>query len=722
MTKIELNVLFISIFILIYFNKYRCVAQTVNVYTEDQTKKQTTRSLRRNLALKSEKSSKAKRSKKQEYRLDNYDYADDNYYKLPVNAMYLGCFKDSVPDRALNHTIGKKISLGSCVKECSDKGYLYAGRQYYGECYCGNDGYDKHGVKEKGCYKCDSDNVGSNRNCIYLLTDNQGPTVSPTKIPEYQSKFLGCFKDEKHDRALGFLLGKQLSLDECIRGCIFEGFFFAARQYYGECYCGKFQEKYYKHGINDNCKKCDSKNVGPYRNCVYQVGMEDGSFSVSPSVSPAPSYNNHRYKYLGCFGDNSSERALPNYVGKGFIAEDCNRECSDLGYQFSGLQHKQECYCGNGNYARYGLRNGCKCEENNIGTNKNCVYEDTFEKTTPLLKDMVCEGGLFTETNDIAYFNYDDQLNWPHVKGETDDILRYKKIPNKVFNFNFNNQCHLGSQSPIDVCDGNSGHKLSNLNDECLESHRILTLGQEQAGDWKLTDLTKIQPKILGSKLRLEYATRTWGPFETCCGNEKNSYTGWCPLYETLEDFSCGTDLPPLADFAHHWNGFAQINHVDFKFPSEHTLCGKRYDAELVYWFVWPNRKATINMSILVEIGSFNFELEKILLLFEDKYKKDKENCLTKRNLRRSNKHAVKNQDILGDELKKLKRNSHSARKLYNHTAGEDNEGGRRLYHGMDIFDPFSPQIIRTLWFYAYWGSTTEPPCFGPGGNPHRFV
>ena len=382
--------------------------------------------------------------------------------------------------------------------------------------------------------------------------------------------------------------------------------------------------------------------------------------------------------------------------------------CSDNGNKYSGLQWKQECYCGNSNYAKYGIREGCNCSSLNIGANRNCVYEDLhtnpthrkFSKTR-LDTDMICEGIQQTRDDNSKYFDYNDQYLWSEVHGETADVKRFKLFPQNVFNFKFVNQCNLPHQSPIDVCDGKSGHFQSNLNAYCYENHRILTHGANQAGNWRLTDSSKIQPKILGSKLRIEYATRSWGPYETCCGNAPNSYKGWCPL-RGRGQFDCGVDLPPLADFAHHWNGYAQINHIDIKFPSEHTLCGKRYDAELVYWFVWPNRKAAINMAILVEIGEFNFELEKLIVLFENEFVKQNG---ANRNLRTSNVQLRQS----------LEENGRNQQQNSTHT-------DRNLYHSLDIFDPFSPLIIRTLWFYAYWGSTTEPPCLGPGGNPDKFV
>uniref|UniRef100_A0A673Y0X1 WSC domain containing 1 n=1 Tax=Salmo trutta TaxID=8032 RepID=A0A673Y0X1_SALTR len=54
--------------------------------------------------------------------------------------------------------------------------------------------------------------------------------------------------------------------------------------------------------------------------------------------------------YMGCFLDNSKERALKGSVSTDFhkmTSTMCQDTCSASGYQFAGLEYGSECYCGN---------------------------------------------------------------------------------------------------------------------------------------------------------------------------------------------------------------------------------------------------------------------------------------------------------------------------------------------------------------------------------------
>jgi hypothetical protein len=99
--------------------------------------------------------------------------ADECYYRCNGTTStnsYKGCWKDDTP-RALSHQIsGSGHSVENCITQCSNKGYKYSGRQYNGQCFCGNsdsttDGYKRYG-EGTGC-DCNGDNVGSWKQCVY---------------------------------------------------------------------------------------------------------------------------------------------------------------------------------------------------------------------------------------------------------------------------------------------------------------------------------------------------------------------------------------------------------------------------------------------------------------------------------------------------------------------------------------------------------------------------
>uniref|UniRef100_A0A7S1BSD5 WSC domain-containing protein n=1 Tax=Corethron hystrix TaxID=216773 RepID=A0A7S1BSD5_9STRA len=79
----------------------------------------------------------------------------------------LGCFKDK-GRRAMPVRKGSG-NMNQCIINCN--GYTYAGRQWAGECWCANSGYDKYGREPSGC-NCNGSNVGAWRNCVYQITSS----------------------------------------------------------------------------------------------------------------------------------------------------------------------------------------------------------------------------------------------------------------------------------------------------------------------------------------------------------------------------------------------------------------------------------------------------------------------------------------------------------------------------------------------------------------------
>jgi len=84
-----------------------------------------------------------------------------NSEPIDTGPAYLGCFKDT-GKRALPERRGSG-TVEQCVANCSE--FSYIGRQWTGECWCGNEGYDKYG-ETKGC-DCEGSNVGGWKNCVW---------------------------------------------------------------------------------------------------------------------------------------------------------------------------------------------------------------------------------------------------------------------------------------------------------------------------------------------------------------------------------------------------------------------------------------------------------------------------------------------------------------------------------------------------------------------------
>ena len=90
---------------------------------------------------------------------------------------YLGCYADKPTDRAFPYELYSQYSSNSykrlgnsvltCEVECTKLGYRYFGREYKGQCFCGNEiqRIVRYGV-DNGC-NCCGENVGGNLMCVW---------------------------------------------------------------------------------------------------------------------------------------------------------------------------------------------------------------------------------------------------------------------------------------------------------------------------------------------------------------------------------------------------------------------------------------------------------------------------------------------------------------------------------------------------------------------------
>lgn len=224
------------------------------------------------------------------------------------------------------------------------------------------------------------------------------------------------------------------------------------------------------------------------------------------------------------------------------------------------------------------------------------------------------------------------------------------------------NFCNEGDrQSPIDLSVHHDG--------VCHEHHEVRSIG----GDYSVTG-DNVQALIQSNKLRLLYRRRN-------CQDSENE--------------ECRIDDPPRADFPNGWPGFADVLHVDFKIPSEHTLKGARFDAEMQIFHLHAPNKRIAAQSVLIEATSsgYNYYFQEALKAFYRTFENNRERC--RRRLIKSGK-AHANVQNSAELLRGLSTN------LTEHRSLQFN-GGR--------WDPHHPMLVPTIYFYRYDGSSTEPPC-----------
>lgn len=172
---------------------------------------------------------------------------------------------------------------------------------------------------------------------------------------------------------------------------------------------------------------------------------------------------------------------------------------------------------------------------------------------------------------------------------------------------------------------------------------------------------------------------------------------------------------PPQADFPEGWGGMADAMHVDFKIPSEHTINGKRYDAEMQVYHLHPGRRRMPTQATMIQAqpDGFNWYFEGALKAFEYIYERDLALCAaTQRRERRllATAHAnlgtssSSNGPIDYSTLAEI--STEMDRPDYEEYA-ENME--RLLQDGR--WDPHNEMLVPSIYFYRYEGSLTEPPC-----------
>lgn len=294
-----------------------------------------------------------------------------------------------------------------------------------------------------------------------------------------------------------------------------------------------------------------------------------------------------------------------------------------------------------------------------------------------------------------TYFNYNTTHGSRYGPNSWENVTVLNSTENYWREFGFvSNQCNDRSiaQSPIDVCTKPERH--------CVEYHEFrakvsfrgsFPIGHSlpffadiynvtsrfslQRGDFKISS-EFMEKQILPNKLRVLVARRV--------GEEPD---------------------PPHVDFAGVGAKDLDLLNIDIKLPSEHTVCGRRFDGEMQYYFFHPVKQSLVVVSWLLDASVGNPTNEHMQLLineFQASYDGNEEACFQK-------------------SLNESAPDGGASNASHNHAGDNDplQTGTRQLAKndqnkkGGGIWDPFHRSIQRTIHFWGYTGSLTEPPCAG---------
>ncbi|XP_062574338.1 uncharacterized protein LOC134275769, partial [Saccostrea cucullata] len=149
-----------------------------------------------------------------------------------------------------------------------------------------------------------------------------------------RADMLGCYQDSKKRVLSGPpTLSKHMTVGFCRQNCERRNKRFYGLQHANECWCGNTMQSKISKPMKECMMKCKGSNEacgGPWRLLIYRN----------------PKYRSS--DMLGCYQD-SKRRVLsgPPTLSKHMTVGFCRQNCERRNKRFYGLQHANECWCGN---------------------------------------------------------------------------------------------------------------------------------------------------------------------------------------------------------------------------------------------------------------------------------------------------------------------------------------------------------------------------------------
>ncbi|KAI1323225.1 hypothetical protein F5Y16DRAFT_351006 [Xylariaceae sp. FL0255] len=307
------------------------------------------------------------------------------------NWPYIGCYVEGTTGRALTYganVASSSMSGKACTAACQAQGYILAGTEYSGECYCGNSFSNGGGtVATDGCnMKCNGNSSeicgGANRLNVYdykmefavttntiasstTTTTNKAPTTTTTPGPTTTTVVAatgipkgwtsqGCWQDGPNGRILSTYQAPdndELTVESCVQLCASMNYTISGTEYYQQCFCGNaiYNGGYELNSTAECNTPCTGDSTEMCGGSGYLAIISDGTPQVYEPPTTQLSGLNGTWTYQGCYVDNlNNTRTLPWQVFQtGYMtATTCLYQCGLFGYAAAGLEYGDECYCG----------------------------------------------------------------------------------------------------------------------------------------------------------------------------------------------------------------------------------------------------------------------------------------------------------------------------------------------------------------------------------------
>ncbi|OBT53051.1 hypothetical protein VE04_07542 [Pseudogymnoascus sp. 24MN13] len=227
-----------------------------------------------------------------------------------------------------------------CTDACSAAGYRLSGLQYGSECYCDNAIRNGHALTSSGCtMPCPGAPSimcgGSDRINLYRLD---------------KYKDMGCYNDISTSRTLEkqIVIANQnaiLTREICQGACEKAGYIYSGVEYAHQCWCG-----YCVWGSVAG-SGCSSPRPG---NTAQLCG---GSDRINVMMRP-------QSRSLGCYSDDVNNRTLRYRLAIAneatlMTAELCRNTYFSKGFNYSGVEFGQQCFCDDELYGSGAPTTGC---------------------------------------------------------------------------------------------------------------------------------------------------------------------------------------------------------------------------------------------------------------------------------------------------------------------------------------------------------------------------
>ncbi|KAF2458758.1 hypothetical protein BDY21DRAFT_283734 [Lineolata rhizophorae] len=305
---------------------------------------------------------------------------------------YLGCYTDSVAARTLPYGTGVEgpMTNEKCIDKCESLDFTYAGTEYAGECFCGDELMNGGGPAPDGEAQCnmacngDEDEIcgGPNRLSLFIFGDvpaessssvvvsstssvatisssstvassttvTASSTTSSSTVSPTGWTYQGCWVDNQNGRILqNQQPDSELTHELCQEMCEDAGYSVAGAQYYYQCFCddivrngGELADS------EDECNTpCSGDNTemcgGPNRMSIWSKGELEVFEPPAAQEEDLP----EGWEYQGCITD-SLERVFfwQLILKNNNSAETCLTRCQEYGYEAAGMEYGEECYCG----------------------------------------------------------------------------------------------------------------------------------------------------------------------------------------------------------------------------------------------------------------------------------------------------------------------------------------------------------------------------------------